>query len=110
MSREELRTARRGDTARASRKYSPGAIPVAQKGRAEAYMNDNGKLCTRQQRGPLGIGLVSVANELKATGDTVFDTVATIPEGFYGKLTLSFENGKVVMINKSENIKPGGGK
>ena len=28
-----------------------------------------------------------------------------IARKFYGKLTISFENGKIVLINKSENIK-----
>lgn len=30
-----------------------------------------------------------------------------IEVAMYGKVTLSFENGKLTMINKSQNIKPG---
>lgn len=30
-----------------------------------------------------------------------------IARKFYGKLTISFENGKIVLIRKEETIKPG---
>lgn len=50
-----------------------------------------------------GEATISIGYERKPE----LETVAHIPSGFYGKLALSFENGKVVMINKSENIKPG---
>ncbi len=54
----------------------------------------------------LGDGVIAFGHE-KGQGA---ETTERISPTFYGKITLSFENGKLTMINKSENIKPGGAK
>jgi len=41
---------------------------------------------------------------MKQTIKIMHDLIA---RKFYGKLTISFENGKIVLIRKEETIKPG---